>query len=73
MTLLRLIGSELQIRWTVSGPINDRFDGLAYSNAGPNSNEDLRWLSQSYISARFFEPSGEPVAPASEGPSSLPS
>lgn len=61
VTLLRITGSELQIRWTVSGPINDRFDGLAYSNAGLKSNEELRLLGQTYFSARFFDPSGEPV------------
>ncbi len=62
VTLLRLTGSELQIRWTVSGPINDRFDGLVYSTTGSsNQNPEVRQLSQSYFSARFFDPSGQPV------------
>jgi hypothetical protein len=62
VTLVRLTGSELQIRWTVSGPINDRFDGLLYSTAGSNNqNPEVRRLSQSYFSARFFDPAGQPA------------
>jgi hypothetical protein len=60
VTQLRLTGSELQIRWTVSGPINDRFNALAYSK-GAWSSPEGRHLSESYFSAHFFDASGPPV------------
>lgn len=59
VTLVRLTGSEVQIRWTVSGPVNDRFDQLVYSKAGWGPADHQ--LSQDYFTARFFDVSGQPV------------
>jgi hypothetical protein len=61
VTQVRLTGSELQIRWTVSGPINDRFDGLAYRKPEANSREEVARLEQAYFRAKFFDATGRPV------------
>jgi hypothetical protein len=60
VTLLRRTGSELQIRWTVSGPINDRYDGLVYSKSAETKKTELQPL-EKYFSASFFDASGQPV------------
>ncbi|HEY0492613.1 MAG TPA: hypothetical protein VGD57_04005 [Candidatus Dormibacteraeota bacterium] len=61
VTMVRRTGSELQIRWTLRGPINDRYDGLAYSKSAESNRTELQQLERRYFSASFFDASGQPV------------
>jgi hypothetical protein len=63
VTRLRFTGTELQVQWTVSGPINDRFDQLAYSPIARSSATDaqMEQMERNYFRASLFDATGQPV------------
>jgi hypothetical protein len=64
LTSVRVTGTELELRWTVSGLINDRADTQFYPAAGtrgPASAPPDMALSRSYFTAAIYDPSGQPL------------